>query len=187
MTVQPIKNLGELRLMEEFLKNHGSKRRNRRNWLLFKVGINLALRISDLLRLKVKDVLSDYLHLVQGKNNKTIHIRLNGNTKRAIQDYLCKTRLRSDDYLFATYPEGLPPTRQQVWSILSIAARAVGIQERVGTHTLRKTWAHHAWVTYEADPLLIMKKLGHTDLKVTMRYIGIDTEQVNRIEQLVEL
>ena len=41
------------------IKRNLRKEKNPRNYLLFTMGINLALRISDLLALKVKDVVNE--------------------------------------------------------------------------------------------------------------------------------
>lgn len=48
--VEPIKNLNDIQRIKDYLSN------NKRNYLLFSLGINSGLRISDILALDVKDV-----------------------------------------------------------------------------------------------------------------------------------
>lgn len=48
--VEPIKNLKDIEKIKKYLSD------NKRNYLLFSLGINSGLRISDILALDVKDV-----------------------------------------------------------------------------------------------------------------------------------
>lgn len=56
--------------------------------------------------------------------------------------------------------------------------------ERIVTHTLRKTWGYQARkkdITIEQ----ISEKLGHRSSIVTKRYIGINQDEINKIEDEV--
>ena len=66
------------------------------------------------------------------------------------------------------------------------AARTLGIREKIGTHTLRKTFGYHA---YKAgyDLSQIQKLLNHSSLGVTLRYIGITQEQLDEIYMRLDL
>ena len=46
------------------------------------------------------------------------------------------------------------------------------IKERIGTHTLRKTFGYHAY-NNGYDITLIQKLFNHSSQSVTLRYIGI--------------
>ena len=77
-----------------------------------------------------------------------------------------------DDYIFKSREgDNKPITRQQALNILKDAAEAIGVEENVGTHTLRKTWGYHAWKN-GYNPALIMETY-HSNLSVTKRYLGI--------------
>lgn len=69
-------------------------------------------------------------------------------------------------------------SRQQALIIFKNAAKAVGINDNVGTHTLRKTWGYHAWKK-GFNPALIMETLNHSNLAVTKRYLGIRQDDIN--------
>ena len=65
-TVEPIKKKSDLKKIETFLKS-----KNVRDWVLFELGINCGLRISDILNLDVKDVKNkDYIELFEKKTGK---------------------------------------------------------------------------------------------------------------------
>ena len=70
-SVDPIRDVKQINAMKTFLK-----RQNIMDYILFVIGINVALRISDLLTLTWNDVLNDNkkifksIHLVEGKTNK---------------------------------------------------------------------------------------------------------------------
>lgn len=65
--VEPIRNKKEIKKVEEFLATQ-----SQRNLLLFTLGINSGLRISDMLALNVGDVRKKaYIQLVEKKTGKS--------------------------------------------------------------------------------------------------------------------
>ena len=159
-----------------------------RNVLLFTLGINTAYRISDLGKLRLRDVLEvsgngrivarDRLTIREQKTGKHNSVILSDKLRRNILDY-CKTHfdqaltLRSfDGYLFPSGRDRTQPlSRQSVWRIISTAGSQVGL-EHIGTHTMRKTfgyWLYKSGVSVE----IIQQLLNHSNSKTTLRYIGI--------------
>ena len=63
--------------------------------------------------------------------------------------------------------------------------KKVGLEsERIGIHTIRNTWGYQARknrITIEK----IFEKLGHRSSIVTKRYIGINQDEINKIEDEV--
>lgn len=179
-TVEPIRDQRQINAIKRYLKG-----KNLRDHALFVVGINVALRISDLLSLKWGDVLNEKgnfktLKLVEQKTKKPRIIRLNKAAQKALQELLDSLdRYSLDDYIFKSREgENRPITRQQALNILKDAAEAIGVEENVGTHTLRKTWGYHAWKS-GYNPALIMETLNHSNLSVTKRYLGITQSEIN--------
>ncbi|GAI92463.1 unnamed protein product, partial [marine sediment metagenome] len=79
---------------------------------------------------------------------------------------------------------GKPLSRVRVWQLIQDWCRAVGLEGRYGTHSLRKSWglaAHEQGV----DLLIIAEKLGHRNPDVTMRYVGLTRQKVNEVEEQV--
>lgn len=75
--VEPIRSKKELKDVEKILKEQ-----NCRNLLLFVLGTNSGLRISDILSLNVKDVQDkDYIEIVEKKTNKQKKFPINTRLK----------------------------------------------------------------------------------------------------------
>nr|WP_244917169.1 tyrosine-type recombinase/integrase [Paenibacillus castaneae] len=67
----------------------------------------------------------------------------------------------------------------QAWNIISAVAREVGIQDSIGTHTMRKTFGYHFYQKYK-DLALLQQILGHSSQSVTMRYIGLTDDMIDQ-------
>lgn len=59
-------------------------------------------------------------------------------------------------------------------------ASRVGIKEAVGTHTLRKSFAFHAYQS-GVDITRIQKLLNHSAPSVTLAYIGITRQELDNV------
>lgn len=188
-TVQPIRERQKIEAMKIMLRASCL-----RNELLFVLGINTGLRISDLLLLSVGDVLTEKrkpvqrLELYEQKTKKSRAVALNAKTRRLIERYFKEERRDafSAEPLFLSQKGGKAITRQHAYYILNRAARAVGITERIGTHSLRKTFGYFAYKQGQ-DLALIQKLLNHSSQEETLRYIGITQEQLDEVVMSLEL
>lgn len=170
--VQPIKNKRDIELIRRQL--------NERNRLMFAIGINTALRISDILPLKVRDVSDDYIFVIERKTKKSKRIRINDSIRKAVRD-LVPSNASPDDYLFPSRKGDAPIGRVQAWRILNKAADLAGIHGlRFGTHSMRKSFAYHAYKSGVELPLL-MRVLNHSSERETLRYIGIEAEDIDEV------
>jgi len=145
-----------------------------RDYLLFVFGINSALRISDLLSLRVKDVFNSQGEIKElfkvriGKTEKELKILINDSVRKALKFYFEQEH------------------RIRAWVLIKRWVKAVGLDpSNYGTHTLRKTWGYHSRKNFGIPIELISEKLGHRSNAVTKRYIGISQEEINSIEQRV--
>ena len=185
--VEPIRDEKKIMAIRSMLK--GGK--HPRDYLIFVLGVNFALRIADLLSLRVSDVLDEQYEVRQhftireGKTGKAKRIKINGTAKEAIQWYFGKVGYpESDSYLFPSLRSQGPVDAVRVWTLMKAWCEAVGIKERIGTHSLRKTWGYHARM--KGVPLeLIQAKFGHSSPAVTRRYIGITADEIAAIEDKV--
>jgi integrase len=189
-TVEPIKDRIKILAIKRNLKEE----KNPRNYLLFVMGCNIALRISDLLSTKVKDVIDSkgdiktYLHIKEKKTGRQAKIYINDTVKGALNYYLNKSKgIDPDSYLFKSERSNKRLDRVRAWGLIQLWTKEVGLEgERYGTHTLRKTWGYQArkqGLSIEQ----ISEKLGHKSVTVTRRYIGISQEEINQIEKEVEI
>jgi len=173
--VEPIRNKKQIEALKKYLRGQ-----NIRDYLLFVLGINSGLRISDLLKLTVEDVQEkDRIRIREHKTGKMKDFPLSETCKKAINEYLKTTKL-TGSYLFTSRKGGKPITRIQAYRILNEGAQQVGITEPVGTHTLRKTFGYHAY-TNGTDITRIQKLLNHSAPSVTLSYIGITKEELDNV------
>ena len=183
-TVQPIRDKAKIEAMKKILRAS-----TLRNELLFVLGIHTGLRISDLLALKIADISAvDRLELREKKTNKKRTIALSKKTCRLIERYLHKERsgAKAHEPLFRSQKGGKAISRQHAYEILNEAARAVGITERIGTHSLRKTFGYFAY-KQGIDLAMIQKLLNHSSQTETLRYIGITQEQMDEVVLKLDL
>src|SRR5690606_27626119 len=148
--------------------------------LLFIIGINTTLRISDILNLRVGDVSGDYIELREQKTGKLKRIKINKSVKNAVNKLVDK-KADSNDWLFPSRKGNNPITRVQACRILNLAAKRAGLDNiGFGTHSMRKTAAYHAYKS-GVDLPTRMRVLNHSSQKETLKYIAIESEQIDEI------
>ena len=168
--VEPIKNIEDIKKIEEFLKKQYI-----RNYLLFKLGINWGLRISDILALNIKDVKNkDWIILKEKKTKKVKKIPISDNLKQMIIKYV--KNKNSEQPLFTSRFNNRMD-RTTAYRIIVQACKAVNIKARIGTHSLRKTFGYHFYKKYN-NIALLQKILNHSSQDITLRYIGIDQDEI---------
>ncbi|KEI83562.1 integrase (plasmid) [Clostridium botulinum B2 433] len=174
--VQPIRDKEVInKFKNELLKN------GYRDYMLFVIGINTGLRISDILKLRVEDV-KDKTHIVirEQKTSKRTRVLINSMLREDIENYVeC---MDNTEYLFKSRKgQNKPITRVQAYRILSKAGKHLGMSE-VGTHTLRKTFGYWHYKQYK-DVAILQDIFNHSAPSITLRYIGInDDVKDNTIE-----
>jgi site-specific recombinase XerD len=173
--VEPIRSKQQIDAVKSYLKS-----RNLRDCLLFVLGINSGLRISDLLLLKISDIKTkDRIVIREKKTGKMKDFPISDTCKKTINEYLTNINNESG-WLFKSKKGDQPITRVQAYRIMNQAARAVGIKEAIGTHTLRKTFGYWAYKS-GADITRIQKLLNHSAPSVTLSYIGITKDELDNI------
>jgi integrase len=177
--VEAIKDRSQLEAVKDYLRV-----KSIRDYCLFVLGINSGLRISDLLQLRVGDVIENgtvrsIIKLKEQKTSKNKAFDLNNSAKQAILDYL-KTRKECgmEEPLFCGRKGDKAIQRQHAWRILSEACEAVGITGNIGTHTLRKTFGYHLY-NKTNDITLVQKILNHSSPSITLSYIGITSDIIS--------
>lgn len=195
-TAQPIRNKEDLAHIKEYYK---VVRPNSRNYLLIIIGLNTALRVSDIIRLRWDDVCDpqtgrcrEHIALLEQKTGKTSVILLNKVVKSALQEYRQSLSghtipVLPQDYLFGSYGQGdTHISRIQAFRIIRRAAEACGIEGVISCHSLRKTFGYHAW-RQGVPPVMLMNIYNHSSFRVTMRYLGIEQDDRDKIFRNIEL
>lgn len=196
---EPIKDVDDIIRVSRHLVSQGRYRDN----MLFIVGINFGLRVSDLLQLRFSMLLDNDLvfrnsfPILEKKTRNTRRVRknryitINDAAIDAITLYLKEMArqgkpIHLSDYLFRGESnrcgnQNKPMSRVSVDRLLKNIAREVGLTTKVSTHTLRKTFGYHQMVMSGNDPrklLLLQKMFGHSTAAQTLDYIGITSEEI---------
>lgn len=189
--VEPIRSLKKLQDMKKYLLGTG----NIRNYALVVLGINSALRISDILSLTWGDVY-DYeegafkihIWIEEQKTGKDKKIWLNKNALEGLQRLLEGLRCPApQEYIFRSREgDNRPITRYMAGKIVKEAAQAVGIKESIGCHSLRKTFGYHSWKKGVPLPVL-MELYNHSNQAITKLYLGISQDDIDEVYRMVEL
>lgn len=191
---EPIKNIEDIERISAYLIEHERYRDN----MLFIVGINFGLRVSDLIQLRFNQLIDESFSFKTTfpvlekktrntrKVQKNRYITINEAVMDAVELYLKHTPRKLDDYMFRSESnrgcnENKPISRMSVDRMLKEVADTLGIEAKVATHTLRKTFGYHQMVMSGNDPrklLLLQKIFGHSSSVQTLDYIGITQEEI---------
>jgi integrase len=179
--VQPIRNKKVIEQIKKILKAT-----NLRNYCLFTVGINSGLRISDLLNLKIYDVLmedgkvKDRITIQEHKTGKSKNFPIADTAKKAILEYLNTRDFQKDEPLFLSRKGNRAINRQQANKIINDITRLIGLEGRFGTHSLRKTFGYHAYQS-GIDISILQKLFNHSAPSVTLAYMGITQDDLDEV------
>lgn len=169
-TVEPIRSVSDIRRIEKFFE-----KQSERNLLFFTLGTNCGLRISDILGLNVADVRDRaYIQLTEKKTCKFKKIPINSKLKPMIEQFT--KGKRGEEPLFVSI-FGNRLERVAAYYIIRNACKEVGIEAKIGTHTLRKTFGYHHY-RQNKDIALLQKIFNHSSPQITLRYIGIEQDQI---------
>jgi integrase len=187
--VQPIRDTKKIDAMKSIMKGES----NYRDLLLFVLGINTGLRISDILALKWGAFINggrllkngDQLNVIEIKTKKVKTFVINRSIGEALKLYHeSLDGVSPGDPVFLSRKtvkgELKPITREAAWQMLNRYANMAGLDDGIGTHTLRKTFGYHLYKKGVALEY-IQKMLNHSSPAITLRYIGITQEQLNNI------
>lgn len=172
MNVEPIREKEKIKNIKLILKKSGL-----RNLLLFTLGINCGLRISDILNLRVSDVFNvDYIEIKEKKTEKYKKFPITKAYKKLLLEYT--KDLQNNDWLFKSRKGEFAITRIQAYRIINQACRKAGIKDKIGTHTLRKTFGYHFYKKTK-DIALLQTIFNHSSPTITLRYIGINQDIID--------
>ena len=192
---QPIKAVSDLVNFKDYYRKI---KPNARNELLIVLGLNTALRISDILSLTWNDVYSfennayrNHIIITEQKTGKMSQIYLNSNVTNNLKKYKeylnSKNKtIETDTYLFNHSNKNETITRIQAFRIIKEAADYNHISGVISCHSLRKTFGYHAWKQGVA-PALLVTVFNHSSFDITKRYLGIEQDDKDKIFKTIKL
>ncbi|QCT02710.1 integrase [Paenibacillus algicola] len=172
-TVQPIRDMDLLQDILDYLESSSY-----RNFIMFLIGIDTGLRIGDILRLRVRDVMGTHISIREKKTRKQKRILITGTLKKKLMPYI--EGKASNEFLIKSR-EGLnrPITREMAYKIIRAVAEEFGLME-IACHSLRKTFGYIFYnQTTNKDIALLMRYYNHSSPQETLRYIGMEQDSMD--------
>ena len=159
-----------------------------RNRGLFMLGVSTGGRISELLSLTIGDVyqnqkpvtdlLFDRSIVKGGEISRAVPVNSDG--RRAISDIIAwhqekyKTIAPSRPLFPSRNKNGsVAMNRQTAHEMLKKAFQAAGLNGKLATHSLRKSFAQRVYEE-SGDIYLVQELLGHRNVSTTQKYIGVN-------------
>lgn len=201
---EPIKSMDDIIRISHYLIENGRFRDN----MLFIVGINFGLRVSDLRMLRFSHLINTNCTFRESfpvfekktrntrKRKKNRYITINLAVMEAVTLYLENTPgVSMSDYMFRSQSnrgakDNTPLSIKSIDRILKGIADDLGLSTKMSTHTLRKTFCYHQMLMCHNDNrklLLLQKMLNHSSPAQTLDYIGITTEEISEAYRKLNL
>lgn len=144
---------------------------------IWEFGLQVALRISDLLSVTMEEAKQGRIVLKEEKTGKTRSIDLNEKARGIVAKRAAEHPQHI--YLFeveSNRAKGKPVSRISVANAFKAVGDEIGIQ--LGTHSMRKT---RGWIMHSHGVSIekICKVLNHSSPAVTMAYIGLTQAEID--------
>lgn len=190
-TTQPIRNREQLKQFKDYYQ---TVMPHPRNYMLLIVGLNSALRISDILSLTYGDVYNygqgtwkTHIVVTERKTGKVNRIYMNREIRKTLEKYTNPAEKEPDSWLFVSQMQKSQPlSRYQAYRIVRKAAVFAGLDANISCHSLRKTFGYHAW-KQGTPPALLMSIYNHSAYQVTKRYLCIDQDDKDEVFSKIEI
>lgn len=189
---EPIRELTDIKAMQNYYRDHNQTR----NYTLFTLGIMFGLRAGDLLSLRWHHLYNadgsfkSHCDVIESKTRKTNNPAITDDVRALITAYreTLPDGISMDDPVFISNKRDenrhyRPITISALNRTLKAAAKAVGIQSHISSHSLRKTFAYQL---LKANPdndevkFALQKMLNHNDFKTTLIYCGMGQDALDK-------
>ena len=158
-----------------------------RDRTLLHLGLRTGFRISELLSLRVKDVLQNgkvvsrirvARRFMKGKKESR-ELALHPAARAALEELVGSLPADPETFLFRAQGGNKPLNRRTAWVVLKKASKACGMDGKVATHSMRKTFAKRCYDLANGDIRKVQEAMGHRNLNSTAAYIGVTQDEVD--------
>ena len=182
-TVQPIQRKEDIVLMYKLLKKWNKDQEAE----AFLMGCNSALRCGDLMMITMEQARAGGVNIKEQKTGKRKLFDFNEvciEASHRLFDFYDKQGIKPK-YLFQALGNrakgrGMPFTVDYIRKTIKIAAEAACVTEDIGSHSMRKSFAYHAYKE-GADIYHLQELLNHNSIRDTFKYIGITQKRVQNL------
>lgn len=154
----------------------GQLRANERCAAVLTAEANLGMRIGDILKLHLSDIVRDgrryRLNVVEEKTGKKRTFTVPDQIYTYFCNYAKQRGIGPNDLLF-------PITERAVQKHLKAVCDQLGYSG-ISTHSFRKWYATDIYESNGHDIVLVQRLLQHSSPMITQRYIGISSEKIEK-------
>lgn len=140
---------------------------------------NLGVRISDIIKLRLSDIVKDgdrfRLDIVEQKTNKKRTFTVPLELYSYIQQYCIDNDIKSNDIIFDL-------SERAIQKQLKIVCDWLGY-EGISTHSFRKFFATNIYINNNYNVVLVQQLLQHSSPVITQKYIGIGSKEIEQAIQ----
>lgn len=174
------------------LEELGRTRHPERDRALFVLGLRTGFRISELLSLRLRDIVQNGTcvnHVTVQKCNMkkkresrgiTLHPEARAALILQVNALLQLGYSDPDTYIFRSRQGGNRPlSRIRAYEILTHTYAKLGLPGKLGTHGMRKTFAKRVYAFFKNDLLRTQKMMGHVSVDSTVKYLSFDEAELD--------
>lgn len=136
---------------------------------------NLGIRIGDVVKLKLKDIIYDAgryrLDIVEEKTKKKRTFKVPLPVYQYLQIYALRNEKTEDDIL-------IDITVRQIQKHLQKVVDYLDYGNSIGTHSFRKFFATDIFKASNYNIRLVQDIMQHSSVSITQRYIGISDQMI---------
>ncbi len=147
-------------------------RPNKQTALALTLEANLGIRISDVMKLKVKNFKGNKIEVREKKTGKLQYRSINPNIVNLVMEYAMDNGIRKDDYIFTISVKAIQKQ-------LRIIAGYLGL-ENIGTHSFRKFYATTQYNDNNSNIELVKELLNHSSIATTQAYINVSQKEIDK-------
>ena len=145
---------------------------------------NLGMRIGDILKLRISDIIRDgnryRLDIIEQKTGKCRDFTVPGSIYNYILEYALENKIGKQAKLFDLSERAVQKQLKLTCDYLNL--------DGIGTHSFRKFFATNLYVDNGYNMELVRDLLQHANTNITQRYIGLRRKDVEEaLERNIKL
>ena len=141
-----------------------------------------GLRVSEVVSMKTRNIDESRMSILieQAKGKKDRMVTLSPVLLVMLRKYINEYQPDPKGYLFAGQWKEEPYSSRSLQLVLAAAKKKAGVLKPGSVHALRHSFATHL-LDKGTDVTIIMKLLGHNDIKTTLRYLHVTNRDILQI------
>ncbi len=155
---------------------------NLKHKVMLMLAYSSGLRVSEVVAMKTKNIDDSRMCILveQAKGKKDRLVNLSPVLLVMLREYKNQYQPSANGYLFPGQYKGEPYSSRSMQLVLAAAKEKAGILKKGSVHALRHSFATHL-LDKGTDVTIIMKLMGHNDIKTTLRYLHVTNRDVLQI------